>query len=81
MRHTSFHSSGVTGWTESRAVRTSAMAASLGLAFAAASVTGFGISQTARTSTHFHTPVSSLESGCAVAHTSTMPTTSLSSPV
>ena len=40
MRHTSFHSSGRTGWTESREVRTSAMSASFGLALAAARVTG-----------------------------------------
>ena len=81
MRQTSFHSSGVTGCTDSRDVRTSAMAESFGLALAAASVTGLGMSHTARTSTHYHTPVSSFWSGCAVAHTSTMPTISLSSPV
>jgi hypothetical protein len=80
MRHTSIHSSAVTGCTERRAVRTSAMAESFGLAFAAARVTGFGMSQTARASTHFHTPVSSFGSGCASAHTSTMPTISLFSP-
>jgi hypothetical protein len=80
MRHTSAHSSGLTGCTERRAVRTSAIWASFGLALAAASDTGLGISHTARTSTHCHTPVSSLGSGWAVAHTSTMPTISLSSP-
>ena len=40
MRHTSFHSSGRTGWTESRAVRTNTMSESFGLALAAARVTG-----------------------------------------
>ena len=63
MRHTSLHSSAVTGCTESRAVRTSAMSASFGLALAAASVTGFGTSHTARTSTHCHSPVSSFGIG------------------
>ena len=63
MRHTSFHSSAVTGWTESRAVLTSAMAASFGLALAAARLTGLGMSQTARTSTHFQMPVSSVGVG------------------
>ena len=80
MRHTSFHSSGFTGWTERREVRTSVMSASFGLALASARVTGLGTSQTARTSTHFQVPVSSFGSGCAVAHTSTTPTISLPSP-
>ena len=39
------------------------MAESFGLAFAAARLTGLGMSQTARTSTHFHTPVSSFGVG------------------
>ena len=62
MRQTSAHSAAVTGCTDSREFLTSTMSASFGLSLAAANDTGFGMSATARTSTHFHTPVSSLGS-------------------
>ena len=78
---TSFHSSSRTGCTERREFTTSTMSFSRFSALTAASVTGFGTSATAFRSTHFQVPVSSFESGCASAITSTMPTTRFSSPV
>src|SRR5690606_5859122 len=78
MRQTSRHSASVTGWTERRPSRTSAMSASFGLALISASVGGFGTSLTARMSTHSQRGSSVVESGCASLQTSTMPT--MSSP-
>ena len=77
MRQTSRYSSSVTGCTESRIEVTSDILASFSLALTSFSVTGFGISHTARMSTqsHFGSPLA-LESGCDRAQTSTMPTTS-----
>src|SRR5262249_15660313 len=77
MRHTSFHSAAVTGCTDSRVEFTSAMFRSFGFSLMAASVTGFGMSATALTSTHSHVPELSFGSGCAKAITSTIPTISL----
>src|SRR5690606_12100540 len=67
MRQTSSHSSSVTGWTESRIEVTSAILASLGLALTSFSVTGCGMSRTARMSTHSQRGSSVVESGCASA--------------
>ena len=63
MRQTSSHSSARTGCTESRIEVTRLIFASFGLALTAASPTGTGMSQTARTSTHSQVPVVSSWSG------------------
>src|SRR5215470_6028292 len=80
MRLMMLHSSPDTRCTDSRELLTRTIPLSALVALISASVTGFGTSLTAATSTHSQTPLPSVESGCASATILTTPTMRFSSP-